>query len=347
MQFINYILGGSSGITVQSDEIIMTAGMSTIQDTMSAVTKSKSFLLFTYKCQNPNQGPIQNFVRGKILNGTTVEFKINGTAPGNIEIRWFVCTFPAWSPANVQHSGDVAMSSTPFNQTITAVNVAHAFPIVSFGNNDTAWDNSQPVMAQLTSSTNLQLTAGSAVSTIVNWQVIECPSWDVSVYTDYMAAGDTTENTPIATINPFDTFMIVSGRNPGSTFTLGNSYPKHFFNSRTQIQAFRVATGPDFDFTYHVICTNNECNVMNWAGEQISGGTNSKLTTISPINTAKSALLQNNMMRSVCLNLTDAQIDGDDVYVLHEIISSTSINHRRWGSPGLTIDFAFTVLEFT
>ncbi|MEO7118157.1 MAG: hypothetical protein ABIZ34_04210, partial [Candidatus Limnocylindrales bacterium] len=160
---------------VQSGTAVNSAnGTQTI--TISSIDPTKSFLIF--QAASDSNRPAGSTVRGRLASATTIEFErvTNGVAPepAPINIQWYVATFG--SGVKVQR-GEVAQSATIVNVPITAVaSLSQAFVLWSktAAAADPDWDGDDQVLADLTSTTNLQVRANVLnAAHIVSWQVVE------------------------------------------------------------------------------------------------------------------------------------------------------------------------------
>src|SRR3954462_15188734 len=146
---------------VQSGTAVNTANaIQTI--TISSVDTTKSVLIFQTR-SNGNR-PVQSEVRGRLQTATTIQFEraTNEGAPATINIQWYVVTFG--SGVNVQR-GETTQSATSTNVTITAVaSLSQAFVLWSKTavSTDAGWDSDDPVLGELTTTTNLQFRANTA-----------------------------------------------------------------------------------------------------------------------------------------------------------------------------------------
>ncbi|MCG3114776.1 MAG: hypothetical protein LLH30_03765 [Candidatus Manganitrophus sp. SA1] len=140
------------------------------------VDPTRAFLLFNTR-HNHNE-PTGAMLRGQILDANTIRFQQRTNASRPITIRWYVVAYP--SGVNVQR-GSIIQSNAVVN-----VGAAQGFAGVSSLSqafvtwsktpdpDHVTWDNNDPILGELTSSTNLQFRATDADNThTIWWQVIE------------------------------------------------------------------------------------------------------------------------------------------------------------------------------
>src|SRR5262245_37967158 len=140
---------------VQSGTAVNNAnGIQTIA--ISSVDMTKSVLIFQAR-SNSNR-PVASEVRGRLQTATSIQFErvTNEASPAAINIQWYVVTFGS---GVIVQRGETTQSATSKNVTITAVGaLTRAFVLWSKTsvNTDTAWGADDPVIGELTTTTNLQ-----------------------------------------------------------------------------------------------------------------------------------------------------------------------------------------------
>jgi len=222
--------------SVQSGEVEITTGNSSITDALIAVTKNKSFMMFSYKGDEATDDSRDICVHGVITNGTTLTFNTQDNITGTITIRWFVVEFSATSGGNVQH-GSLSYASDPDDITISAVVLANTFPIISHSNNSSNLNERNFFSLEFTSTTNLRVEGSNpADNQQIAWQVVENPNWDVTRYTDTMAIGDSLEDLTITAVILAETFLITSNFLDSGNVD-GNAHIRSFFTSTTNIRS--------------------------------------------------------------------------------------------------------------
>ncbi|MEO8521297.1 MAG: hypothetical protein ABI603_08040, partial [Acidobacteriota bacterium] len=238
---------------VQSGTAVNSAnGIQTI--TISSIDPTKSFLIF--EAASDSNRPVGSTVRGRLASATTIEFErvTNGVAPepAPINIQWYVATFG--SGVKVQR-GEVAQSATSINVPITAVaSLSQAFvlwsktPVAT----DNEWGNDDQVLADLTSTTNLQVRANVLnAAHIVSWQVVEFTNAaDINVQrgTITTMTGATTSVTATLSpaVNTARTFVLAGWQSSGSGGDIGSRMLRARLTNATTITIDRSISGsPD------------------------------------------------------------------------------------------------------
>jgi len=205
--------------SVQSGTTTSTAN-GTVTVDITDVDPAKSFLIFQTR-HNSNRPPGSQ-IRGRInATGTLLEFArvTDGIAPEpvTITIRWYVVQFS--SGVRVQR-GEVSQSAIPVNVSITPVaSLSQAF--VTWSKTpaaaDTSYDANDPILGELTTTSNLQFRAnGASASLIIWWQVIEFTDpADINVQkgtTSLLGAATSVTVTPVVPVNVSSTFVLVGFR---------------------------------------------------------------------------------------------------------------------------------------
>ncbi len=351
MQFLQHIIssGGLSGLSIQSGEIVIPNGSYEVQDSIVPVTLNKSLLFFTYKHESINDDPFFTWVRGRLENSSTLEFTCNfgSNTNADITIKWYVLEFSALSPVTVQR-GTMTMTGTVTNIGLSPVDLAHSFPVITSSNATANIEEECLVGAEITSSNNLQLRSAAINTTRVEWQVIENMDWDVSKYVDSMVASDTFEGTPISPVSLSDTFFVLSTASTGFGSINGNQITRHYFNGTTQLAAFRPQTGGfDYQFIYYVVDTNGQVSVQHEDTDQINNGSDNNSTVISSVDVSKAIPLMATLAQSLGSNITDGDRDGETLFVLLDILNSTTLDQERGGATANILNYAYMILEFS
>lgn len=310
--------------------------------TVTAVVMAKSILFFTYESDDTTDDPEQNFVNGQLTTTTNIKFTKFDTG-SSIIVRWFLVEFKSTAPVNVQR-GASTLASNPDNITISSVNTANTFPIISWSNSGTIPSEDDACIAQITSNTNLKLERASGISTIeIQYQVIENTDWDVTEYTFSLDTSTSSTKETITAVDMTETFIFMTGKLPGANNINGEEVPIYDLFSTTQLEIFRDNPSFAWDMVAYVIETNGKVSVQH-ENNDVSGA--SDTPTISSVNTAKSIIKNNCVLSNVGSNIAGTDADGDKTYIKAKINSATQIGLDRGGSTD-TVKVATPVLEFT
>jgi Peptidase family C25 len=180
-----------------------------------AINPTQSALFFD--SSHDSNRPTSSAVAGRIASATTLEFvrATDETPPGTMEIRWYVVQ---WSSGVSVQRGVQAQNGTVIDIPITAVagvNQAFVtwskFPQPTDINN---LDNDDPIIGELTNTTNLQFRVNMPRPVNIYWQVIEFTNAaDINVQKGSTAlfgnaALSVDVTLPIA-VDPASTFVLV------------------------------------------------------------------------------------------------------------------------------------------
>lgn len=226
----------------------------TVTVNIAAVDPTKSFLMFGTR--HDFNRPVGSEIRGRIASATTLEFLrvTDEPVPVTITIRWYVVEYACG--VSVQR-GQVAQTATTVDIAITPVaSLSRAFVTWSKTPDqaDQAWDQDDPVVMELTSTSNLQLRANAvAPNHTVWWQVVEFTNpGDISVQrgTTSLTGAAVTRNAAIPTpVNVARTFILVDYRTSGAGADIGARMLRARLVNSTTITIDRSVSGSPDDIT--------------------------------------------------------------------------------------------------
>ena len=176
-----------------------------------------------FSSRHDSNRPVGSMIRGRLnATGDAVEFErvTDEATPVTMTMEWYVVTYLCG--ITVQR-GEVSQAATTIDVPISSVGSAsQAFVTWSKtpAATDGAFGNNDPVVAELTSPTNLQFRVNSTGSHIIAWQVIafENPS-DVNVQsgtTSLLGTATSTTATLSPAVDVTKTFVLASYRTAGS-----------------------------------------------------------------------------------------------------------------------------------
>lgn len=335
-------------LSIQSHEVTLSDPSTSVTDAITAVTKNKSYILYQYKHTHTGEPPDDVFISAEITNSTTVTFD-RQAGDGDVTIRYWVVEFRASVPANVQHfSLTPVWASNQEDQAITAVDLAHSFPLCSFNNSGGGISDDDFIAWQMQSTTNLRFHCRSSrVDTEIKAQVIENPNWDVTEYTDTMINTDITENTPITAVTLNETWLLGSYWASTTGTQDANNIPHFHFSSTTNIQAHRAVNGCEFSFFYYVVESNSLFHAQHFDSEQITITNATATTAISAVDTAKSIIKMNGALTgNWATNNTASGENASEQCILLEFSSSTLVQEERIATTDL-VEFSYCVIDHT
>jgi hypothetical protein len=226
-------------------------GNGTVTVTISAVDKARSFLVFHTR-HNLNRPVTQ--VRGRIATNTTLEFARVTDEASSVTIRWFVIEYACG--VNVQH-GSTTVTATTTNVAITSV-AALDQAFVTWSKTpaaaDATTDQNDQLVAELTTTSNLQLRANVAPgSHVVWWQVIEFTNpadIDVQKGTTTMTGTATSRTVTLpSAVDPTKTFLLVSFQTSGAGADIGARMLRAQLTNSTTLTIDRSVSGTPDDIT--------------------------------------------------------------------------------------------------
>jgi hypothetical protein len=224
----------------------------TVTVPITSVDTTRSFLVF--QMRSSSNRPVASYFRGRLESATSVEFvrATDEPMPARVDIRWYVVSFA--SGVRVQR-GEVAQTASTINvpiAAVAAVNQAFVLWSKSADAADQTWGLNDPVLAELTSTTNLQIRVdGSNAGHTIAWQVVEFTNTaDINVQKGSIATmtGATTSvNATLGTaVDPSRTFLLVGFRAGTSSAGVGGRMLRAQLVNSTTITIDRsIAGGPD------------------------------------------------------------------------------------------------------
>jgi cellulose synthase/poly-beta-1,6-N-acetylglucosamine synthase-like glycosyltransferase/transposase-like protein len=284
--------------SVQTGSKSFATNVSSTTVTISSVTTSQAFLIFSQS--DSDTAPQCSQIAGELTNSTTITFSRNSSSCGStITIQWYVAEFnnPSSSNGVSVQRGNVDMTNAgagvDLNVTITSVNTAHSFVILTKKTNGTTYDGNDFVRAKLTSSTNLVLheqNTGNTGADIAYWQVIEYANSNVQ--SGEVSFGNT-DASKTATISPVDvakTWLLFSydydingNLNPNQYIIRGR------ITSPTQLTFDRqgsIAANDTSTLDYFVVSFTDATTVQS-GNAALSSGTSTLNVTLNTVDTGK------------------------------------------------------------
>lgn len=283
-----------SGATVQTGTLASTSdGVQTV--IIAAVDPARSFLLFSTRHNSAD--PDSSLLRGRIASATTLEFARVSNDANPIDVRWYVVSYPAG--VRVQR-GEVTQSATTVNVTLPQAlgSTARAFVTYSktAASSATTVDSTVPVLATLTTASNLQLRVNTAAAAhVIWWQVVEfLNAADVDVQRGVTSiAGNATSTTvtlPVA-VDVTRTFVLVSFRTAGTGNDVGRRMIRAQLASATTITIDRGAGGNGDDLTeiaWQAVHLKDGSTVQRGTAA-FAVGAASATATLAPVTLGKTA----------------------------------------------------------
>ncbi|HDY75884.1 MAG TPA: hypothetical protein ENH49_05105, partial [Candidatus Marinimicrobia bacterium] len=268
----------TSGFAAAVDNVqsgtLSSSGNGTVTANITAVDLSKSFLIFNTR-SNSNRPP-GSMVRGRIASSTTVEFERVTNESSTISIQWYVVEFQ--SGVTVQR-GSVNQSSSTVNvpiNPVSSLNQAYVTWSKTPSSGDGAWSDDDPIVGELTTTSNLQFRVNVDNSNhVIWWQVIEytnaaeifvqkgTTSWNSSTKDETITLG--------TTIDEDNSFLLVGFRTSGS-YAIGKAMLRAEIKNSTQIKIEREKDGVAIsEIVWQVIELKDGSTVQHEKSEFSSG----------------------------------------------------------------------------
>jgi hypothetical protein len=324
--------------SVQSGTAVSSSN-GTLTVPISSIDPARSFLVF--QVRHDSNRPVAALLRGRIASATSLEFVrvTDEVTPVATTIQWYVASFA--SGVTVQR-GEVAQATQTIDVPIAAVAaVNQAFvtwsktPIASDG----TWDTNDPLVAELTSTTNLQFRVNfETAAHIIWWQVIEFTNpADITVQKGSIATmtGATTSVTATlgSAVDVGRTFVLVGFRSSGAGADVGSRMLRARLTDSTTITIDRAVSGTPDDITEIVwqAVELKDGSSVEGGSESFSGGTAQRVVSLArSFDPGRSLALAS-------VQAAGGQNMGRTPYVADDVLGVASFT-MALGATQLTID---------
>ncbi len=311
--------------------------------------------MLTERARHDLDRPVGSEVSGRIATSTTLEFA-RGTdeaSPITIIIEWSVVEYSCG--VNVQR-GSVAPSAATVNVTIAAVNsVAAAFVTWSKLPNppDTTWGGNDPLVGELTSTTNLQLRQDiSAPSATIYWQVVEFTdptTINVQKGSTSLTGGATSTTATLGTaVTTARTFVLVGARSSGDGVDIGSGMVRARLTNATTVTFDRSVANYDVTEISWQAVELKDGSAVQSGSASLGSGTASTTATITAVDLAKTTSF-------LSTQTNGGQNGGRTAYVTDDIIGVACATAKLTTTTQLTLtrtntaaaaDFAWFVVSW-
>ncbi len=339
------VKGVQTGITTSSGNGTVTVGI-------TAVDTAKSFLLFQSR-HNFNRPP-GSMIRGRIASPTSLEFTRDTNESSTMTIRWYVVEYAS---GVIVQRGSVTQSATIIDVAITPVTALNqAFVTCSKApyDTDTSWGSDDPVLAELTSTSNVQFRVDNDNSDhTIWWQVIEfTDAADInvqkgSITTMTGATVSVTANlTPAVDVN--STFVLVGFLTPDTGSDVGARMLRAELTDATTVTIDRSIAGND-DITeiFWQAVELKDGSVVQRGSENFPSGVAQRTVNISTVDTARAVAFAS-VQPAGGQNMGRSSYSGDDVIgvgsVTMDLTSTTVIMDRD--NTAAPADIGWFVVEW-
>ncbi len=281
---------------VQSGTLVSTGNGTNTATLGTGVNPTNAFLFFSTR--HSSGVPGGSMVRGSITSSNTVNFVRATTETSTLNIQWYVVEYSAG--VRVQR-GEVNQTNTNINVPITAVSATNqAFVLWSKTPDpaETSFSDSDPVVGEITSTTNLQFRVSSAPSSVpvISWQVVEFQNpasinvqkGSVTNLTGTNLLATATLAAPVVTNN---TFLLTGYRTSGSGTSVGARMLRAQLASANSITFDRsIAGAPDdiSEIEWQAVQLNDG-SVVQSGSVNFANGVAETNVTLTSLNTNRAA----------------------------------------------------------
>ncbi|MBI3873103.1 MAG: hypothetical protein HY304_08530, partial [candidate division Zixibacteria bacterium] len=326
---------------VQSGEVTFSG---TTQDvTISTLNDStKAILIFNERVNSAS--PNQAMVRGNILNGTTLHFVKNASGT-SVTVRWYAAEFD--SGVTVQR-GTATQGSTTTNVTITGVNLAESFILVSRERNGTTFSSNGFLRSSLTTATNLEMALNSGTGGTDDWQVVSFTGASVQRGTLTLASGSLSTTQAITAVDTTRSFLLFSYNSPSGVATnISQKMVQGWLSTGSQISFSRDTAGVAINLAWEVVQLPTG-NVVQEKLQNFTTATTSVDVPISAVDTNHAvAFSASQSMYGQSWGKTPFRTDdnpGTGSFTMR-LLSATSVRTQR-ASSGVTGDVPIFTIDF-
>jgi hypothetical protein len=328
--------GGIS--SVQSGTVTMTTTAS-LDVTISTVTLARSILFFTV--QEDNLDPSNGQVRGQLTSSTNLQFNRTGTAT-TITIKWYVAEFV--SGVSVQR-GSAALTTSPLNVAINSVDLGKTFVLASWQKPGATYGSDDFLRARLTSSTNLELTAGSTDGT-ADWQVVSMASASVQSGDLSFLSTDSSKTATIGSVDTTKSFLIASWVTDGDG--IGANFVRGRITSATQLTFDRGATGRVLNLTWFLVTLTDDSTVQSGNASFGTAVTQINVSSLTPVTLTRSVAFLSGSQRggsTPFAGLSPSDNPGVGWFTA-DLTSTTNLRLTRGTNQSASAEAAWFVVEF-
>lgn len=330
--------------TVQSGTAVIASGTLSEAVTIAAIDTTKSFLVFSARADGSI--PERSASSGKVTDSTTITFtraSTGGTVV--IEISWYVVEFS--SGVTVQRGSELIDAATK-NVTITAVDLAKSFPLISFSIVGAKYNLDDNVKAKLTSTTNLELNGDNTFGVgTVEWQVIEFDGSSVQTGDVSFSTTDISKTATITGVNLTKSLLIFSQKNPSvANLNVASHVLRGRITSTTQLTFDRDEAGSlSIELTWFVV-EFTDGTVIQSGSENFGTGDTLKNVAITAIDAAKAVAMAGGMWGRYGKSAENTSGNYGSVQNTLTLTTPTNLQIERAITDSAASDVSWFVAEF-
>ncbi len=324
--------------SVQSGTTTMTGNSQTAA--ITSVDTSKAFLVFGVNV-NENE-PQKGQINGEITNATTLTFQRNVTG-NTVTITWHVVEFS--SGVSVQR-GSTGLSPVPVNVTLTAVNTAKSFPIISHSCDGTTFDDNDFYKAKITTPTNLEIDSYYLCSTgSGKWQVVEYTDSAVQQGDVSFGSGDSSKTDTVTSVDTSKSWLIYTYKaEAGTAADIGQKLIRGRLTNSTTLTFDRNNTGDIADLSWYLV-EFSDLTTTQHGSQSFTTSETQKNVTISSVETAEAIAAGGHYARGGRSSYNGDDNPGVGWFTL-DLTSSTNLQIDREITGSATADLGWFVVEF-
>jgi hypothetical protein len=324
--------------SVQSGTATMTTQAS-LDVPINPVTLARSILFFSV--QEDNLDPSNGQVRGQLTSSTNLQFNRAGTAT-TITIKWYVAEFV--SGVSVQR-GSTAITANPMNVAIASIDLGKTFVLASWQKPGATYGSDDFLRARLTSSTNLELTAGSTDGT-ADWQVVSMANASVQRGDLSFLTTDASATVTVSSVDTTKSFLIASWTTNGDG--IGANFVRGRITSPTQLTFDRGATGRALNLTWFLVTLTDGSAVQSGNSSFSTATTQVNVSSLAPVTLSRSVAFLSGFQRggsTPFAGLSPSDNPGVGWFTA-DLTSTTNLRLTRGTTQSATAEAAWFVVEF-
>lgn len=337
--FFSSHVQGAELFRKQTGTATIGVGASSVTVTIPAVCLTQSFLVFTSSTDDADPGDFH--VGGRITNATTLTFSRFGTGTA-ITIKWQVFEFEG--NVTVQR-GTTNLTASPTNIAISTVDLTRTFVIASMTNDGGTTGTSDGFTADLTSITNLRLSAtGTGANFIIYWQVIEYQDAVVKKFSTALAAGTASTTTTITpAITTLSKAIVISNHTIGAGIVARDLPRTELTNTTTVTYTRGGGTTAAMNFVTYVVEFTDLTTVVRGTQAFASGSVSQDVAVTAGASTGLFG--PGNQGRQGSTNHAASDNLGH-VWFNYELTSLTNLQITRAVGTGSTANAPYQLVTF-
>jgi hypothetical protein len=312
---------------VQSGTAELVTGATSVSVPIVAVDPAKAFLVFGL--EESADWPGGGEVSGRLAGGSTFVFERTETG-ATVFIRWHVAEFR--SGVRVQR-GSAALSSPAATVSISAVDVASSFPLVTVRNGGGDWAGADFIRGYLSGPTSLALSVNNVSSTpYVEWQVVEYTGAAVQHGRVTLAEGVTRATVPVGAVDTSRAWLVFSYQaNFVNIPAVGERLVRGRVTSGTSLQFGRSVSSGSADVAWSLVEFQDGTEVRH-ASQHFNPGEAQRDVTITPVDPARAIAVAGYAMTGGSSPYAADDLPGVAFFTAR-LVDGSTLRLRRGSTP--------------